>query len=610
MSLDYTTKFQPVAPATSTAEELTPSASNEYIIPSEPESGAPAQLPERSGRGAKLALKAGAAVLAFMAPAVAHGINNVEAHPSTHVPMHIAGTEVTATIQSGSNVVNITALGQKFTNYSHARLGSKDIGYDVNLDASNITEQNRHWNLDGPTIQELSAQFSNLSAQKHEITEAVAQNTTHNFEVGLAEALAAELTVAGAFLYGRRRLKTFSGDPQKQAAAAEYFRGLKPYAIGAAATVASIPLAHLGYSYFSPNQPEPVIADPALIGTPLEGWEVNGPFKPVIDAALPNVSKFIQQKNDFYDAAEKNFASAFRDKYETTRLEKKDGVVRVIFEDDPQGIDGTQVIVGEAAKAYNADVVLVGGDLNTSGSKIETDVADALYDHAHGIPVGASLGHHDDLATIDIEKEHRFTVSNDTIQKIGPLAVYGINDAERIDGFGLNAYDIHPGITDTEVTQKAIDYLCSDAVQKMNPKPVVLVHDKAIGTPIARTGCVSTVLTGRVYEATPPIRYADGTTEFISGSTGGHGFNEGMQIWGIIKNPATFHEIELDQKTNEVLRYDTITISNESDADVSISPTIEFPTILAAGPRFHGEKSDSANHNTTADAARSVVQNR
>jgi hypothetical protein len=564
---------------------LPQSAAEDFTFTTDP---AAAELPsahenvQRSGRLARIgryALKGGAVTAVLMAPAVAHGMNKVEDAPTTKVPIHIAGTEVTATRQTGSNVINITALGHKFTTYSHLKVGNKDIGYDINLDTSSISQDDPSWTLNPTTIKQLTAQFSNPTAQKHEVTRAVEHDMKVHFAEGFGETLAIELGLGGIALYGRRRLKKFSESDDMRAAVVEYLQGFKPVAYGAAGVLAAAPLIHLGYTYASPNHPETVQADPALVGTPLEGWGVSGPLKPAIDAVLPNASKFIRDKNAFYDNAQTSFTDSFKTKYKTARLQKQDGVIRVIYEDDPQGIDGTQAIVGEAAKAYNADVVLLGGDLNTSGSKIETDVADTLYDHVGDTPVGASLGHHDNEATIEMEKERHFTISDDKVQKIGPLAVYGINDAERIDGFGLPAYQINPGVTNEDITKKAIDYLCSDAVAKMNPKPIVLVHDKAIGTPIAQTGCVPTVLTGRQYEATPPIRYGDRTTEFISGSTGGHGFNEGLQIWGIIKNPATFHEIELDAKTNEVISYDTITISNEPGVGTSISPTIRYDDI-------------------------------
>jgi hypothetical protein len=533
--------------------------------------------PSRLHRIGIYALKGAALSAVFLAPAVAHGINTVEDEPPTHVPMKIAGSEVSVDINTGSNVNNVTAFGHTLTTPSHKHIGRKPVGYDVNVRTSDITKDNPDWSLNGQTVEQLLAEFSDPTAQKHEIMSAVRQDATEHFAKGFGEALGLGLAFAGIGLYARRRYKAYN--TEGQLVIRDFMTPLKRAAYGTAAAVAAAPIVHLGYSYVSPNHQQTVNADPAFAGTPLAGAEIEGPFKSLIDAAVPNVRKFINNKNEFYDEAEASFKTAFKDKYGTDKLPKKDGVYRVIFEDDPQGIDGIQAVVGTAGKAYNADAILIGGDLNETGTSLETDVADNLYDHAGGIPIGASLGHHDDLATINIEKDHKFIVSNDQVQKVGPLAIYGINDAKRIDGLGLPAYEITPGVDDTVVTKKAIDYLCSDAVQKMSPKPIPLVHDRGIGDAIAQTGCAPTVLTGREYFNQDPIRYGDATTEFISGSTGGHGPNEGIHIWGPIKYPSTLYEIDLDKKTNRVLSYDVITTSNIAGAPVVIDPTVKYADI-------------------------------
>ncbi len=566
------------------------------------------------GRYGKAGLRCAGALLAVGAP-IAHGINSVANESPTHVPVHIAGADVTVDIQPGSNVANVTALGQRFTSYSHLKVGRKDIGYNIDADTTNITKADPNFTLNSETIKNILGRFTDLTAQKHEVMEAVKKHSEQEFAIGAGEVLGGELLAAGAVGFIFWRVKKFSPDSTKQAAVREFLiNDMRPYALGVAGVALSVPMLHLGYSYATPNKPETVTADPAMAGTPLEGFEVNGVGKSALDTVVPNLRSFIANTNAYYANAELNFTKEFRAQYGTESLAKQPGVYRMIYADDLQGIPMGKLL-GLAAHLYNADLIDAGGDVNGTETSEETDVADTLYDSAKGIPVVWVRGHHDDPNTVQIMKERGFTQADSSIQKVGPLTIYGVNDAETIDGLGLPAHEITPGVDNAQLTNKAIDYLCSDAVQKLAVKPIVIAHDNAIGTPIAETGCVPTVLTGREYFEQPPVNYGsvDGhqTTEFISGSTGGHGPNEGIHIFGTPKYDATFHMLDIDAKTQRILDYRLITVSSDQGATVTFGPTVKIDQIQSEklAPQYQNryQASDGKNRRQY-EASRSLYR--
>ncbi|HVX24244.1 MAG TPA: metallophosphoesterase [Candidatus Saccharimonadales bacterium] len=529
---------------------------------------APQPTAELSGRQrlwrgvAKVALT-GAVLTPFAALAAEDTVAWIA--PDARISTPIAGGYITADAHLNDNLITINAQNFNLMRTSHASILGKDIGADVALHYNNVSLEDKE---DGVNTRRLKALLQEFSDQKAQVT-AIETAIKHHYEEWALGAMA--LTYMGGFgglgwyRFRQRQLVRYSHEKRQHAMED---RRLPGQVMTAGVLVASLSLLYSGgYLLWAPNNQHHVTVDHNLDRTVLAGSGVSGPLKPVADSVIPWASHFFTAKNAYYDTLDKNFTTQFAQKYGATSLAPQSGYKRIILADDYQGEDGPARITGDVARAYNADLIVVGGDITATGSPLETPVLDALQSHAGKIPIELSLGHHDTAAVAAMAEARHMHVANGKVQTINGINIVGINSPDVIP-FGGQASlrdpsAWPPGETIAQATQTLTENAISQACSLQSPT-IFEMHDQLVGTPIAQASCpnVPVVLTGRQSPPHPPVRYQS-TTEFISGSTGAHSNAPTLQALGIIHAPSIIEEITIDSD-GRVVSSDIITLEGPS----------------------------------------------
>jgi len=454
---------------------------------------------------------------------------------------------------------------------------------------------------DNAKIEALFKQFSDPTPEKHEIENALKDDIKHRLMESVRDTLLVEAGAGSLLLWELRRRRSLS--PERRASRASDTR---PYiAIGGAllAYAAGSPIIGATQYYFAANHHTEVVADPVFDGTAMQGWGVRGPFARAIDVGWHSWTKISDEKNAFYKAELANFEQGFKDKYGVEQLAKPAGIKRIMFIDDLQGMDGPTLIVGAAAKAYDVDVIVVGGDITQSGDLLETSVLDGLSEHAKGIPVFMSTGVHDTAQVIQAAREHHFTVADDNVQEVAGIPFLGAEDASVIKGMGLTKEDVTNGIGEDDVTSRI-----EDKASSMKQPVIVVAHDHHIGEAVAQANytSVSEVLTGRYFYPPSPTDYGN-TVLLPSGSTGGHTFGEGINLSGKIAGKAPFQIVDVDAKTLQFISViedvlDPIPSAGESTASASTNVVIGDPVTRAQLDANAPTNSQLLGHNLANDS--------
>ncbi len=551
-------------------------------------------------RVGKLALAGSALVVAAGIPVAANIMEGISHLGPTHVPVTIAGTTVTAQIMPGRDLIKVEAFGGAGRYHSSYKLGRKNFGLDVQFNTENLSLATASGSPDMNKLNAIARRFSDPSPQRNEIVSALKHDIEQkSLHTGLAT-LGWEVGLASAYVFGRRKLNSYSQAEQRLKLRDS--RLLNTLGAAGIIMVAGLPLAHDTAFYLSDNHHELIKPDLAFDGTAAEGWQVTGPFASFIDVSWHSLNKISSDKNKYYGEMLTNFDTSFHKKYAVDQLPKPAHAKRILFLDDLQGMDGPTLVIGAAAKAFNVDVIAIGGDTEDSDTPF-ISVLDGLHEHAKGVPVIMGTGIHDPANIAKMAKERGFTIANNDVQTVAGIPFLAVADASAFPAFAADKNLIKPGFTDEDVTNLISKTACNNA------QPLIaLMHDHKIGMPLATTNCAATVLMGRSYVPAAPEDFGN-SVAVTSGSSGGHTFGEGINLTGIIAGPAEFQIIDVNDNTLQFessthvfmdpvpkLGGDTSTPSRTvtiSDplyrAQISHSPTdITLPrrTISAAKPKF------------------------
>lgn len=460
----------------------------------------------------------------------------------------------------------------------------KPIGLEVKPNDLDLALFQANGSLDPATIDVAGHLFADPEARQAEIDKVAAAIIRHYGGIGFGVMyLVAMLEVFGyAYLkYRRRTLAAAAPELRMQLWADRRLERRAGRTLVAAALVAVIGPAAYGLSPLSNHGPD-VIPDAALNRTFLSGWQLTGPFKPLIAEAVNSVDSLSKSEQAFYDKVAANRDQEFLAHYGADTLEKRSDVLRIMVLDDLQGTSGMARTVAESARRASADAIINLGDLTATGTQQEAYLSylksytvEVLARYAGDIPVYSSLGRHDTPAVAAYAKKVHITVADGGKQKIAGAQFVGIN-SPYIVNFGDAAQLIDPDITTDTVAAKLRDTACAD-------RPLaVFTHDKELLDPVTASGCVPIVIGGHDYTGLPSqnVSTSDGgiTRRIILGSTGGHGAGDGLGGLSTPRNNAPFVLLSIDKKTGSVT-VDTTTV--HPDASVTMQTTRLAP--LPAG---------------------------
>lgn len=481
-----------------------------------------------------------AAVAMAVAAVIGGAVSAAVTAPPTVVPQTIAGSRVTAQLELGTGTTDIRAFGHRYVKPLDARLLGQPVGVRITFDTTDLTVFGRDGSLDPRAIDPLVSMFADPTPQRREIESALRHDLAVRAALGALLPLAVSLVLGGLYAHRRRQLARLTpADRRRSVREWAVPRGVVTVALALAAVAQVVPAARvLG----APEHAVRLTGDPAFEGTPLAGGHLSGPFSAVLLDLLPAVRQLSAERNAYIRSTSEDLQRQFVARYGTQRLAQDSHVKRVMFLEDPQGIDVVLPALGDAARRFRADAIVVGGDITSSGLPLETNVLDALKAAAGDLPVVVYLGRHDSADVARLARERGFHVVDGAVHTYGGIPFLGANDPGTIPALGLT-----PRLADRSVTPDTVATALADAVRAAEVKPVVVVHDKTIGTKVAEAGPAA-VLTGQQYTASPPFTYGS-TAVLVAGSGGGHGANDGLGVYGLPANPAHLYLVELDATT-------------------------------------------------------------
>ncbi|HEX7354148.1 MAG TPA: hypothetical protein VF288_04865 [Mycobacteriales bacterium] len=506
-------------------------------------------------------------VAAIVAAPLAGAVAATELAPPARVPGTIAGAVVTSRLDIGSDSINVEfPLPAVFHERSHIRIGAKTLGANIRFDYNNADLAGRNGQLDPSKVTTILRDFQDGTASQRAIA-----RVTENYYlgVGLAGFISVLLAEIALGCYVVKRRHDLTTQAPGHVALIDADRRF-PRAVGAASVTAAalgliVPSA---ITVLAPNSVHVIRPDPALASIGLGSVGISGPGRNLIDTIVPKIKDYFDTESHFYNALSTTFTTQFQQFYGTKDLAPVKGQVRIVFADDFQGQDGPARIVGQAAKMLRANIIVIGGDTTATGTSLETSELAALRDASGKIPILVSRGHHDpDYATFsNMAKAYPdITIADGKIHEIGGVRIVGFNAPDFIPFASTDDDKVldpafageTPEQANARITRAAEKLACAAT------KPLVAeMHDQSIGTPLAEAQCpdLTVVLTGRQYQPTNPVDRGT-TTEYISGSTGGHSAGPLVQLFSKITGPASFQVVTLEAKTLEPIHQQLIAMT-------------------------------------------------
>lgn len=524
--------------------------------------------PSRTGlrRLARVAGKAGVAAALVLAPPAA-AIDAAVLAPGASVPGTIAGAHVTSRLSFSSGDIRTSfPLDIKFYQRSGVSVAGKRLGANVTFNYNETDLTDAQGRLAPQRIEVIAKDFTSSGAEIQAISRATAEYYGKVMLGSLVGVLLAEVAV-GLYLHRRRR----DADVRSRAARAVIRADRRlPRAVGglliAGAVGGLVVPAAVAVSRPSPTAPPR--PDETLAALGFTHVSINEKGRQLVDSTVTTAERYFDSVDQYYDQLGDAFRQAFVRKHGTRSLAPAPGTYRIIAADDFQGQDGPARIVGLAATMYDADLIVVGGDTTATGASFETFEFSSLRQHAGKIPILVSRGHHDPGLTTFRQMARTFDgiyIADGKPHVVGGIRIAGFNAPDIIPFGSGQDHVVHPA-NPGETVQQATDHLTQQILTSVchTTKPLVVeMHDDSVGRPVARAGCphVKIVLDGREYAPRPPAE--DGpTTEFTSGSTGGHSaFEPPLQLFSKITAPATFREITIDATTYQPISATLVTLN-------------------------------------------------
>lgn len=600
-------EIEPMPPAPAeiiTGQDQKLAFAQEWLEKSKVWIGKPAEWIKDHPRIQHIALATGKTAIAgalVLAPPAA-AIDAAMLAPAASVPGTIAGAHATSKLDFASGDI-ISSFPFDIKPYQKSNIGPdfKPLGAKVNFDynGTDLTDDKGH--IDFQKIEAILKDFSEVGDNGAAIASAT-EEYYGKLMLGSLGGLALAEIAGGVYLAKRRR--DASG---KSAKASEIIRTDRhfPRIVGgvALAAVAGGLIVPAGLVITRPSQALPPNPDKMLAGLGFKDININIQGQGVVNTLVSTSKNYIKEVDQYYNQLAGTFRQNFEQRYGTKSLDQDPDTYRMIVADDFQGQDGPAQIVGLAAKMYNANLIVVGGDTTGTGKSFETAEFGGLRKYSGQIPILVSRGHHDpDLSTFQqMAKGFKgIYIADDKAQTIGGINIAGFN-APDIIPFGSDQDNVINPAFKGETPDQANARLSQQIIQQVcdSKKPLIVeLHDDSVGHPLATAGCknVKIVLDGREYVPKTPTDYGP-TTEFTSGSTGGHrAYEPPPQLFSKITASASFRMVTIDKKTLEPIGSTLITLNPDGTVDIK-------DETITASAASQATKSSATNPSPTSSAS-------
>ena len=420
----------------------------------------------------------------------------------------------------------------------------------------------------GGDIASYASLFSAPQAQVDQVVDGMSKEILSRW--ALAICIISGVVVAAAFILG----------PVRLAGIGRAFAGKELIGI---VLVTILVLASVGTAVLT--RPQPLDADPAFDGTPLEGAQVTGRLGGVIDTAFKAVKDFSEDNDAFYDEVLANLRSQWGTRPLTGNWSDRGmvppadadrsgnaqaqplsaDVSTFVFGSDLHCNIGMARVVGAVARMSQADAYIDGGDVTMTGTSAENYCLDVLDDELPDqLPRMIVKGNHDSTETTDHARIKGWKVLNDSTAGMSGVTFFGGPDPRRtVFGSGPQ---LETDLTADQYAQKLSTEACASDFD------IMLIHDARIGAPSLRNGCAEYSLSGHWHKRVGPETLGSGV-RYISSTTGGALAN--ALTPGPLKMDAELSILRVDNRTKRPIDVQIVTVS--PDKKVTIEPWVTFP---------------------------------
>lgn len=512
----------------------------------------------------KIGLYGAGAAFAVTLPAMA-GAAAVRDMPAVH--SSIVGLETTSTVQVGQPYSRLDAgLIGSISTPEHRNFLGFNFGMDVSVQGDNV-------NLSESTTRNVLGEV--LSNPQPEIDRIVGETTAEardRFVLAGGKMLAFE-AAAGALVFGSRRLfgprgELLSNNGQRRFynwAAKPLLAGISAvYVIGPAATNGAAPI-------LSPDRTH-IQADPALQGTGLQGFQLNGP----IENAAPTLANGFEPSQKESDKTSADVIKLLRHRPNLMAQLHRPGVITAEQGDDIQDRSSMAQQVGALGEALGVKHIWLTGDISTiSQIGFGSYLMDIINHYSGGISTWMMDGDHDTKLTNYYASLDNFNVADNKTHDVDGMPVLFLNSIyiSTLGADGIPTVRRDPNVSATQAVDNAANEIC-----ETNPV-IVALHDykeaKQIVAQLAtkdNKNCnidLPTFITGRSFEQLGAISITvpgKGTAViFVSGSTGAH--NSTSPQFGNIPIDAPVNVYAINKTTHEV---DVVTFTYHPNGKVSV----------------------------------------
>lgn len=223
---------------------------------------------------------------------------------------------------------------------------------------------------------------------------------------------------------------------------------------------------------------------------------------------------------------------------------ERSGATTVVMSTDLHCNLDVIAFTGVLDEVAGAEVHMDDGDLTMTGSDPEQVCVDAL---SNAVPEGvarvATVGNHDSQSTAERLRAQGWTVTDGTVQQVGPLSVLGDVDVERTTATGT----VQRGDENAEQLGQRLATTSCTAAQDGNAPDLVLVHEPYTFPPLVSEGCSPLLLAGHVHRERGMTVSAGGATT-VAQLTSGAG--KGGTSIGQVTEDAYLHVLSFDEDGN------------------------------------------------------------
>lgn len=366
---------------------------------------------------------------------------------STPAHLEIAGNQASLQLAYGQNY-NETSLylgsqGEKIATLARGieKSDLNILGQPVGIKTSmsfNLSDFLDQGSLNISHVPATLKVLSDTKQIKHDAEWAMARHTAKGVGLGaLIGLLTIETGVGLAKAYGKH-LDKFSEEHNLNPAELRQNQR-KLFSHSGRLLVAGLAIATLmPNSGVSHSEHLQVNADPAFVGTPLEGWQLTGGIVGELEPLIKTeVADYFKQNDEFYNELNQNLIDFVKN---SGPILPKDGK-SFIFVTDRHCNIGMDQIVETLMKRYDIRTVVSGGDDDLNGSfDFEAACTQFLSEHikdAKGTLVIAPGNHDSESKTFKFEKSQGAKVLSNSIIESGGLYFIGSPDP-RISSVGIN----------------------------------------------------------------------------------------------------------------------------------------------------------------------------